>query len=69
MERRKLLGNLNFDFLLSYGGYLMVSALSELCGITLTDDITREFINECLENLYVDFKNNLTNEKSEYILS
>lgn len=69
MERRKLLGNSDFDFLLSYGGYLMVSALSELCGISLTQDNSKEFINECIENLYSNFNSKLTKTKSEYILS
>lgn len=69
MERRKLLGNSDFDFLLSYGGYLMVSALSELCGISLTQETSKDFINECIENLYSSFNSNLTKTKSEYTLS
>lgn len=69
MERRKLLGNPDFDFLLSYGGYLTVSALSELCGISLTQETSKDFINECIENLYSSFNSNVTKTKSEYTLS
>ena len=52
VSRKKLLGNTG-DFLWSYGGYLIVSALCDLCGVTLDESNARNFITDCIESLHV----------------
>lgn len=58
VSRKKLLGNTR-DFLWSYGGYLIVSALCDLCGVVLDESNARNFITDCIESLHDTLKDNL----------
>lgn len=68
VSRKKLLGNTG-DFLWSYGGYLIVSALCDLCGVVLDESNTRNFITDCIESLHDTLKDNLSVDGANYILS
>lgn len=68
VSRKRLLGNTG-DFLWSYGGYLIVSALCDLCGVTLDESNTRNFIADCIENLHDTLKANLSVDGANYSLS
>ena len=68
VSRKKLLGNTG-DFLWSYGGYLIVSALCDLCGVVLNVKNARCFVSECIENLHDTLKANLNVNGTNYSLS
>ena len=68
VSRKKLLGNTG-DFLWSYGGYLIVSALCDLCGVTLDESNARNFITDCIESLHDTLKSNLNINGVNYVLS
>ena len=68
VSRKKLLGNTG-DFLWSYGGYLIVSALCDLCGVTLDESNARNFITDCIESLHDTLKDNLNINGVNYVLS
>ncbi len=68
VSRKKLLGNTG-DFLWSYGGYLIVSALCDLCGVVLDESNARNFITDCIESLHDTLKANLSVDGANYSLS
>lgn len=68
VSRKKLLGNTG-DFLWSYGGYLIVSALCDLCGVVLDESNARNFITDCIESLHDTLKDNLNINGVNYALS
>lgn len=68
VSRKKLLGNTG-DFLWSYGGYLIVSALCDLCGVVLNVENARYFVSECIESLHDTLKDNLNINGVNYVLS
>lgn len=68
ISRKKFLGNTG-DFLWSYGGYLIVSALCDLCGVTLDESNARNFITDCIESLHDTLKANLSVDGANYSLS
>lgn len=68
VSRKKLLGNTG-DFLWSYGGYLIVSALCDLCGVVLDESSARNFTTDCIENLHDTLKANVNVAGTNYILS
>lgn len=68
VSRKKLLGN-TWDFLWSYGGYLIVSALCDLCGVVLDESNARNFITDCIESLHDTLKDNLNINGVNYALS
>lgn len=68
VSRKKLLGNTG-DFLWSYGGYLIVSALCDLCGVVLNESNARNFTTDCIETLHGTLKANLSVDGANYILS
>lgn len=68
VSRKKLLGNTG-DFLWSYGGYLIVSALCDLCGVVLYESNTRNFTADCIESLHDTLKANLSVDGANYSLS
>lgn len=68
VSRKRLLGNIG-DFLWSYGGYLIVSALCDLCGVVLDKSNTRNFVSGCIESLYDTLKTNLSVDGVNYALS
>lgn len=68
VSRKKLLGNTG-DFLWSYGGYLIVSALCDLCGVVLDESNARNFTIDCIESLHDTLKDNLSIDRANYILS
>lgn len=65
VSRKKLLGN-TWDFLWSYGGYLIVSALCDLCEIQFTDvELARDFMKGGIEVLKKEINSStLTDEKT-----
>ena len=67
VSRKKLLGNTG-DFLWSYGGYLIVSTLCDLCGVALSTENTRYFVSDCIESLHDTLKANLSVDGANYIL-
>ena len=68
VSRKKLLGNTG-DFLWSYGGYLIVSTLCDLCGVVLDESNTRNFVSGCIESLHDTLKTNLSVDGANYALS
>lgn len=68
VSRKKLLGNTG-DFLWSYGGYLIVSALCDLCGVVLDESNARNFTIDCIETLHDTLKANLSMNGTNYSLS
>ena len=68
VSRKKLLGNTG-GFLWSYGGYLIVSALCDLCGVALSTENTRYFVSDCIESLHDILKSNLNINGVNYTLS
>ena len=64
VSRKKLLGNTG-DFLWSYGGYLIVSALCDLCGVVLDESNARNFITDCS----LSFSDDFINEFIEFYLN
>lgn len=68
VSRKKLLGNTG-DFLWSYGGYLIVSVLCDLCGVVLNVENARYFVSECIESLNDTLKSNLNINGVNYVLS
>lgn len=68
VSRKKLLGNAG-GFLWSYGGYLIVSALCDLCGVVLNPKNARNFIADCIESLHDTLKANLSMNGTNYSLS
>ena len=68
VSRKKLLGNTG-DFLWIYGGYLIVSALCDLCGVVLDESNARNFITDCIESLHDTLKDNLNINGVNYALS
>ena len=68
VSRKKLLGNTG-DFLWSYGGYLIVSALCDLCGVVLDESNTKNFVSGCIESLHDTLKTNLSVDGANYALS
>ena len=67
VSRKRLLGNTG-DFLWSYGGYLIVSALCDLCGVVLDESNARNFITDCIESLHDTLKDNLNINGVNYAL-
>lgn len=67
-SRKKLLGNTG-DFWWSYGGYLIVSTLCDLCGVVLDESNARYFVSDCIESLHDILKSNLNISGVNYTLS
>ena len=70
-SRKRLLRRMNMldYFLWSYGGYLTVSALCDLCGIILNEENSREFVTNCIESMYNTLKTNISIDGTNYILT
>ena len=64
VSRKKLLGN-TWDFLWSYGGYLIVSTLCDLCEIQFTDvNLARDFMKGGIEVLKEEINSSTLTEKT-----
>ena len=67
-NRKKLLGN-SSDFLWSYGGYLIVSELCNICGVSLSNNNSRDFVKLSIENLHDILKSNINKKDGKFILN